>query len=153
MQKGNRIAHNYFSGEEYYHMPNFPDNAKIMAEDGVDHTNIFWSTDDNNFRADGWEFIAKPTPMTNQTAIQQGIERLKAKRAEAQKMLAERGNIKIFREIYGAEVACYDFAIAEFTALLPTEREQIEAAWNDGHKWPFSDYADDYFTSTYQTKI
>ena len=51
MQNGIKITHKYFDKSEYY----FLKNGKIIAEDGVDHTHIFWKIDDNNWRETGWE--------------------------------------------------------------------------------------------------
>jgi len=51
MKYGEKITHQYFSKDEYYEMK----NSSIFAEDGVNHTAVFWSEENNNFRADGWE--------------------------------------------------------------------------------------------------
>lgn len=50
MQNGEKISHRFFASDEYYCIK----NGKIIAEDGVNHTSIFWSEDDNNWRSDGW---------------------------------------------------------------------------------------------------
>lgn len=50
MKNGRKISHRYFASDEYYHIQ----NGKIIAEDGVNHTSVFWSEEDNNFRSDGW---------------------------------------------------------------------------------------------------
>jgi hypothetical protein len=54
MQDGKKIAHDYFSTYEYYAM-----NSKniIVAEDGVDHTTVFWGTNEGNWRANGWYIV------------------------------------------------------------------------------------------------
>lgn len=51
MQHGEKITHQYFSSNEYYEIK----NGRIVAEDGVKHTTIFWSEDQNDWRKDGWE--------------------------------------------------------------------------------------------------
>jgi hypothetical protein len=51
MEAGHKITHQYFSRNEYYML----NGRRVRAEDGVDHTRIFWSEDQNNWRADGWE--------------------------------------------------------------------------------------------------
>ena len=53
MQDGNKVAHYYFASHEYYQLI----NGKIIAEDGVNHTSVFWSTDGNNFRSNGWDIL------------------------------------------------------------------------------------------------
>lgn len=50
MRDGNKVTHRNFSEDEYYEMK----RGVIYAEDGVNHTSTFWSTDDNNWREDGW---------------------------------------------------------------------------------------------------
>lgn len=50
LKEGKKISHNYFSSDEYYQMV----DGKIKAEDNVNHTQMFWSTDSNNWREDGW---------------------------------------------------------------------------------------------------
>lgn len=50
MMSGKKISHQYFGSNEYYEMK----NGKIIAEDGVNHTQVFRSTEGNNWRADGW---------------------------------------------------------------------------------------------------
>lgn len=56
MYMGNKVAHNSFTDGEYYQLV----NDRIIAEDGVNHTSVFWSEIDGNFRADGW-YIVEPT--------------------------------------------------------------------------------------------
>jgi hypothetical protein len=51
MMSGKKISHQYFGSNEYYEIK----NDKIIAEDGVNHTRVFWSNEQNNFRANGWE--------------------------------------------------------------------------------------------------
>lgn len=51
---GDKISHRYFSSDEYYQLK----DGKIIAEDGVNHTDVFWSEEDGNFREDGWYLIA-----------------------------------------------------------------------------------------------
>jgi hypothetical protein len=55
MKNGERITHQYFAKDEFYELK----NGKIIAEDGVNHTSVFNSTDQNNWRADGWELFKK----------------------------------------------------------------------------------------------
>lgn len=50
MKNGEKITHQYFSSNEYYEMK----GSQILAEDGVNHTTIFWSQEQNNWRNDGW---------------------------------------------------------------------------------------------------
>ncbi len=50
MKKGNKITHSYFSDEEFYEMK----DGKIIAEDGVDHTSVFWSDKHATWRQNGW---------------------------------------------------------------------------------------------------
>jgi hypothetical protein len=51
MQDGKKVTHRYFSSDEFYQMK----GPRIIAEDGVDHTPIFWDESQNNWRKDGWE--------------------------------------------------------------------------------------------------
>lgn len=51
MVNGNKITHQYFMDYEYYQLV----NNRIIAEDGVNHTSVFWSNADGNFRENGWE--------------------------------------------------------------------------------------------------
>jgi len=53
MKKGNKVRHIYFADYEYYQLK----GTQIIAEDGVNHTSVFWSTNDGDFRKDGWEII------------------------------------------------------------------------------------------------
>lgn len=54
MQAGMKIQHRYFTNDEYYHM--VPGHGvRIVAEDGVNHTKVFWDEADGNWRKDGWE--------------------------------------------------------------------------------------------------
>lgn len=59
MQRGKKITHRFFSADEFYYLPGFPETERIIAEDGVDHTEIFWSTTENDFRRDGWDIFKK----------------------------------------------------------------------------------------------
>lgn len=51
MTNGEKITHQYFSSNEYYELK----GCIIYGEDGVNHTSVFWSEAQNNWRADGWE--------------------------------------------------------------------------------------------------
>jgi hypothetical protein len=51
MRNGEKVSHQYFSSNEFYELK----NTSIIAEDGVNHTRVFWSEDQNNWRNDGWE--------------------------------------------------------------------------------------------------
>lgn len=51
MKDGSKITHQYFSSNEYYEYK----NNSIIAEDGVDHTRVFWSKEQNDWRETGWE--------------------------------------------------------------------------------------------------
>lgn len=53
LYNGYKITHSYFSEGEYYKLI----NDKIIAEDGVNHTAVFWSLEGNNWRANGWEIF------------------------------------------------------------------------------------------------
>lgn len=57
MLAGNKITHRYFSKDEFYQIK----EGKIIAEDGVNHTTVFWSESDNNFREKGWEIFTTKT--------------------------------------------------------------------------------------------
>ncbi len=56
MAQGGKITHHYFADNEYY----FLRNDSIIAEDGVNHTKVFWSEEANNWRKDGWEIYNPP---------------------------------------------------------------------------------------------
>lgn len=51
MQEGLKITHRYFTADEYYYLY----NDKIIAEDGVNHTSVFWEQD---FKKDGWRLYS-----------------------------------------------------------------------------------------------
>jgi hypothetical protein len=51
MKNGSKVTHSYFNDDEYYEFK----NNSIIAEDGVDHTFVFWSEDNGNWRETGWE--------------------------------------------------------------------------------------------------
>ena len=58
MQKGNRITHERFTDDEYYELK----GEKIVAEDKVDHTDVFWEKDGRStWRADDWSLKRYPT--------------------------------------------------------------------------------------------
>lgn len=57
MKNGSKITHGYFSEGEYYQLV----GNKIIAEDGINHTAIFWSEDNNNWRETGWEICNRLT--------------------------------------------------------------------------------------------
>lgn len=50
LKQGHKITHNHFSPDEWYEMK----DGKIIAEDGVNHTRVFWSEEHNNWRRNGW---------------------------------------------------------------------------------------------------
>jgi len=52
MQKGNKITHQYFAPDEYYYIKN--GGGVIFSEDGVNHSMVFKSTDQDNWRENGW---------------------------------------------------------------------------------------------------
>ncbi len=56
MKQGHKITHSNFSDDEWYE---YRDNC-IFAEDGVEHTRVFRQTDQDNWRADGWEIYQEP---------------------------------------------------------------------------------------------
>lgn len=56
MKNGDKVTHTYFTQDEYYHLV----NGKIMAEDGVNHTSVFWEQD---FKKDGWEIKLPAIPL------------------------------------------------------------------------------------------
>lgn len=58
LKEGNKITHHYFGRNEYYEMK---DNS-IIAEDGVNHSRVFWQQDQDNWRADGWELYIENNP-------------------------------------------------------------------------------------------
>ena len=53
MLEGKKISHTYFSSNEFYRM----EGRRILAEDGVNHTTVFWSTEQNDWRKDGWFIV------------------------------------------------------------------------------------------------
>ena len=57
MKNGSKVTHGYFSDGEYYE---FKDNS-IIAEDGVDHTRVFWKEEQNSWRETGWEICNRLT--------------------------------------------------------------------------------------------
>lgn len=54
MKNGNKVAHRFFSPNEFYHMV----EGEIIAEDGVNHTEVFWGEEHGNFRETGWYVIS-----------------------------------------------------------------------------------------------
>lgn len=49
MKSGKKITHQYFSKDEFYEIK----DGAIIAEDGVNHTSVFWSLE-QEWRSHGW---------------------------------------------------------------------------------------------------
>lgn len=109
MKNGEKITHHYFSKDEYYEMKN---GNGIFAEDGVNHTAVFWSGDNNDWRADGWE-IFKPNNMKTETKnidkqISELNEKISILEKQKEKLKYEEGRLhhnddvdKFLRGFYG----------------------------------------------------
>lgn len=59
MKQGKKIAHMNFTSGEFYCMT----GGRIIADDNVDHTTVFFSNDDDDWRANGWYVIDDETPV------------------------------------------------------------------------------------------
>lgn len=116
MQNGAKITHRHFAPEEWYHLK----DRKIIAEDGVNHTDIFW---DKDFMNDGWGIFNEPAKQethTNQLTPQ------------------------IASAYWGAEVAQYiddtkTTGVKGIIACVETDRVHI---WMDNKTTSFAFYKD-----------
>jgi hypothetical protein len=54
MMAGEKITHQYFSKDEFYEVK----DGRVFAEDGVNHTKVFWSGDQYSWRENGWEIYS-----------------------------------------------------------------------------------------------